>query len=160
MCRERRVKNESILSREYFTSKSKEFDNHFISKRRKHVEYIYAVRSRTEDAWIRLKNDGERIDVAGTRNKIYPRNLSSLSFSADILRAPKFSVCGNVREVYADGFAILRAARNNLHNCAGPFAIAFSTRREFSLFNELLSRNEWRKLHFNYSCKSYRLQSR
>lgn len=35
-------------------------------------------------------------------------------------RAPKFSMCGNVKEVYADGFAILHAARNNLHNCAGP----------------------------------------
>lgn len=99
-----------------------------------------------EDAWIRLKNDGERVGVEGTRNKIYPRNLSSLSvfsrhsarvisasLSLTTARTQVFRVWQR-REVYADGFAILHAARNNLHNCAGPLQLRFL--RRGSLFNE------------------------
>lgn len=71
-------------------------------------------------------------------------------------RAPKFSMCGNVKEVYADGFAILHAARNNLHNCAGPVCCSCV----FCGAHSLTSRSERRKFHFNHSCKSYTDYSR
>lgn len=60
-----------------------EFVNHSLSNRRENTFNMHGEIA--EDTWIRLKNVGKRISVERTRNKIYPRNLSSLSFSADIL---------------------------------------------------------------------------